>query len=150
METASGVVLKDVGAWVYAEHPTTELLCAAWMVDQHPWVWLPGQNDHLLIQLAGHARNPDCVFEAHNASFEQAVWRYIMVAQLGLPPVPIERWDCTMARCLYNGYPAALDMAAQVLGLPEQKDKVGSKLTISLSKPMTIKTWMERMFPCQD
>ncbi len=85
------------------------------------------------------------IFEAHNAGFEQAIWHYIMVPRYGMPPVPIERWDCTMARCLYNGLPAKLETAAQVLGLSEQKDMEGSALTISLSKPMTIKTWMARL-----
>jgi hypothetical protein len=50
-----------------------------------------------------------------------------------------------MARCLYNGLPAKLETAAQVLGLTEQKDMEGSALTISLSKPMTVKTWMARL-----
>jgi hypothetical protein len=68
-----------------------------------------------------------------------------MERQYGMPPIPVERWDCTMARCLYNGLPAKLETAAQVLGLTEQKDMEGSALTISLSKPMTIKTWMARL-----
>ncbi len=143
-ETASACDLKSAGAWRYAEDPTTEILCAAWVRDQHPWVWIPGINDERLIFLRGNAERDDTIFEAHNAGFEQAIWHYIMVPRYGMPPIPIERWDCTMARCLYNGLPAKLETAAQVLGLSEQKDMEGSALTISLSKPMTIKTWMRR------
>ncbi len=144
-ETASAVDLKEAGAWAYAEHPTTEILCAAFMVsDGYDNVWIPGQNDHILGILRHHAEDPAVIFEAHHAAFEQAIWHFIMAGQLGMPPIPIERWDCTMARCAYAGLPMGLDMAAQVLGLPEQKDMVGSKLTRSLSKPMSVKTWMER------
>jgi DNA polymerase len=144
-ETSSNCDLKEAGAWRYAEDPTTEILCAAWVVERHPWVWIPGVNDERLIMLRERALNPWCAFEAHNAGFEQAIWHYIMERQYGMPPVPVERWDCTMARCLYNGLPAKLETAAQVLGLAEQKDMEGSALTISLSKPMTIKTWMARL-----
>jgi DNA polymerase len=144
-ETASNCDLSEAGAWRYAEDPTTEILCLAWVRGEHVWVWIPGQNDHLLIMLRGLAENPDVIFEAHNAAFEQAIWHFIMVGQLGMPPVPIERWDCTMARCAYTGAPMALDMAAQVLGVDEQKDKIGRKLTLSLSKPMTMVSWMEKL-----
>ncbi len=102
-------------------------------------------NDERLILLRGHADNQETIFEAHNAGFEQAIWHYIMVPRYGMPPIPIERWDCTMARCLYNGLPAKLETAARVLGLVEQKDMEGSALTLSLSKPMSIKTWMARL-----
>ncbi len=146
-ETASDCDLSKAGAWAYAEHPTTEILCAAWITDfGYGWTWIPGQ-DEPLIDLRAYAEMPEFIFEAHNAAFEQAIWHYIMVGQLDMPPIPIERWDCTMARCLYNGLPAKLDTAAQVLGLQQQKDMEGSKLTRSLSKPMSTKTWMARMFP---
>lgn len=145
-ETASNCDLSEAGAWRYAEDVTTEILCLAWVCDRIvEYVWLPGQNDELLVPLRAYALTPEVIFEAHNAAFEQAVWHFIMVGQLGMPPIPIERWDCTMARCAYTGAPMALDMAAQVLGVDEQKDKVGRKLTLSLSKPMTMKTWMEKL-----
>jgi DNA polymerase len=144
-ETASACDLKSVGAWRYAEDPTTEILCAAWAGPGPSGIWIPGACDDLLKELRFYAARADCIFEAHNAGFEQAIWHYIMVPRYGMPPIPIERWDCTMARCLYNGLPAKLETAAQVLGLTEQKDMEGSALTISLSKPMTRKTWMARL-----
>jgi DNA polymerase len=145
-ETSSNCDLKEAGAWRYAEDPTTEILCAAWATPVGgSYVWIPGRNDGFLMWLRKRAADPETVFEAHNAGFEQAIWHYIMERQYDMPPVPVERWDCTMARCLYNGLPAKLETAAQVLGLAEQKDMEGSALTISLSKPMTIKTWMARL-----
>lgn len=143
-ETASACDLGEAGAWAYAEHPTTEILCCAWVFGEWSWVWSPGQNDAVLGVLRTRADDPHVVFEAHNAAFEQAIWHYIMVGQLGMPPIPPERWDCTMARCLAHGLPAKLETAAKVLGLSEQKDMAGSKLTRSLSKPMTVKAWMDR------
>lgn len=142
-ETASEADLAEVGAWVYAEHPTTEILCACWITDEECW-WIPGVNDWMLRWLRAAAEADNVIFEAHNAAFEQAIWHFIMVGQMGMPPIPIERWDCTMARCAYQGLPMKLETAAQVLELPEQKDTVGRALTLSLSKPMTAKAWMDR------
>lgn len=144
-ETASACDLKKAGAWRYAEDPTTEILCCAWVDDRtNAYVWIPGVTDHFLGILKLHVADPTVIFEAHNVAFEQAIWHYIMVGQLGMPPIPIERWDDTAARCLYTGAPAALEDAARVLGLAERKDMVGSKLTIALSKPMTQVAWMEK------
>ena len=43
-ETRSKVDLKLVGAWVYSEHPSTEILCMKYAVDKGPInMWLPGQ-----------------------------------------------------------------------------------------------------------
>ncbi len=143
-ETASAADISVVGAWAYAEHPTTEILCAAWVVDSQEKLWIPGHNDSYLHFLTAEALNPYTIFEAHHAAFEMAIWHYIMVGQLGMPPIPIERWDCTMARCLYRGLPGEMAKAARIMALAEQKDMEGSKLTISLSKPMTQVAWMER------
>lgn len=148
-ETASACDLGEAGAWAYAEHPTTEILCCAWVTDfDTDGLWIPGNHrlstEGELRELRYCAGNPNVIFEAHNAAFEQAIWHYIMVGQLGMPPIPPARWDCTMARCLAHGLPAKLETAALVLGLSEQKDMKGSALTRSLSKLMTAKAWSDQ------
>ena len=146
-ETASSVPggLKGAGASAYWEHFSTEILCLCWITDNGAeYSWVPGVNDDALDWLRYLAENPDCIFEAHGAEFEQAGWHYVMVQKLGMPELPPERWDCTKARCRYYGLPGGLDKASKVLGLDEQKDMEGSKLTIALSEPMTQVAWMAK------
>lgn len=157
-ETANtaGVDLKKVGADAYAQHPATEVLCLCvkWVDPrfavrpgapaERRITWVPGCDTGPLAELA---RDPMVVFEAHNAAFEQLVWRYIMEKRYGLPSIPIARWKCTMACALYHGMPGKLDKAAEALNLQQQKDMVGSALTIGLSSPITKKAWAEDWMP---
>lgn len=132
-ETASGVDLKVVGADRYALDPTTEILSLTWRLNggaNH--LYRPGGNN---IDLTTFAADPATIFVAHNASFEQAIWREIMVTVFGFPPLPPERWHCTQASAAYRGLPLNLDRLARVHGLPVTKDLVGKKITMSFSRP---------------
>jgi DNA polymerase len=138
-ETASAVDLKKAGAWRYAEDPTTEILCACWSVMGDPSVtWTPRKAEsdyeggHTLELLVA---DPDVTFIAHNAGFEKAIWRNIMVPDYGFPDIPNSRWHDTMASAAMRVLPQDLEHCVQVLGLGEQKDTEGSRLTRSLSKP---------------
>ena len=73
------------------------------------------------------------MFVAHSAGFEKDIWREIMVRDYGFPDIPNERWHDTQAVAALKSVPLSLEKALPVLGLGE-KDKVGSKLTIGLSK----------------
>ncbi len=132
-ETASAADLKKVGASAYAQDPTTEVLCLIY--DDHnqgPQQWRPDLGD------TGHLRelaaDPDVIFIAHNAAFEQAIWHYIMVPDFGFPEIPIERWEDTMATCAWKAYPLKLEKAADAAKLPIEKDMEGNRLTLSMSR----------------
>lgn len=132
-ETKSECDLKLCGAERYAEDPTTEILCLIYKVNDEWFEWAPGDDEARLCALAD---NPEIYFVAHNAAFEQAIWRNIMFVQYGFPMIPISRWRCTMAACAWKGMPLALDKAGRALKLPMQKDKEGNTLTLSMSKPI--------------
>lgn len=132
-ETASAEDLKLVGAWPYAESATTEILCLNWSVDDGPKRrWFPGDSTEELCTLAA---DPRVVFVAHHAGFEQAIWHYKMVLEFGLPPVPVERWEDTMATCAWKAIALKLEKAAQAVRLPIEKDMEGNRLTLSMSRP---------------
>ena len=78
-ETASLCDLKLCGAWRYAEDITTEILCLCWEVDNARGGWCPdsGERDYALLRAL--CKDPDILFIAHNAGFEKAIWRRIMV-----------------------------------------------------------------------
>lgn len=126
-ETASLCDLKKCGAHRYAQDPSTEIICLTYGES----LWVPGTEDSKLRRLAN---NPNVMFVAHNAAFEKAIWRHIMVPLFNFPGIPNERWDDTQAACAMKMLPLDLDMALRILRLPYEKDKEGSKLTISLSK----------------
>jgi DNA polymerase len=134
-ETASACDLRKCGAARYSEDPTTEILCLVFYVGGVAsgcggW-WVPGGNEDYLRELVA---DPTMIFVSH-ASFEQFIWKNIMVPQYGFPPLPPERWHDTQAVCAWKSLPLSLDAVSRVLRLQTQKDKVGSRLTIGLSKP---------------
>lgn len=132
-ETASVCDLKKAGAWRYSEDPTTEVICLAWQhQDGAKGVWCPSDQ---YSAPAGYAADETVTFIAHNAAFEKAIWRNIMVPVYDWPDIPNSRWHDTMAVCAMKVIPQDLEHAVLTLRLPGQKDMDGSKLVKSLSKP---------------
>ena len=128
-ETRSTLDLRKVGAYKYARHSSTEILCMAWSVnDTAVHLWAPGQP---LPTIAGTAWR----FFAHNAQFERLIWQYILAPQYGAPSLSPTDWYCTAAMCAAYGLPRSLDQAAEALKLPYQKDKAGHKLMMKYCKP---------------
>ena len=134
-ETASPVDLKACGAAVYAEHPLTEILCLVWRREggNDFDVWCPFLEEYAALEwLRALAEEPDNIFVSH-ASFEQFIWRAIMVP-LGLPELPPDRWEDTQATAAWKSLPLQLEKLCMVLGLDVQKDMAGRRLTLGLSK----------------
>jgi DNA polymerase bacteriophage-type len=132
-ETRSMCDLKTAGADKYAQNVSTEIICLVyWNTIHDKLIWWPGQSP-IGTHLMRWATNPNIIFVAHGAGFEQAIWKHIMVG-LGWPEMPPERWDCTMAASLRKGFPAALDKGERAMRLNNPKDMEGSRLTVSLSK----------------
>lgn len=136
LETRSAVDLRKTGVHVYAEDPTTDVWCMAYAFDgEDPDLWLPGQPvpeavyDH-------HARGGH--FVAHNAAFEIAIWRSILVPRYGFPETSADRWRCTMAQAYAMALPGALADAAGALGLSQTKDMAGHRLMMSMAKPRKV------------
>lgn len=148
-ETRSEVDLARCGAAVYAEHPSTEIICLAYQIGEHePRLWTPDLGAHCpadlraAIQAAGHV-------EAHNVAFERSIWDAIMVPRYGWPPVFDSQWRDTMASALYHALPAKLEKAADVLRLPQQKDMEGNRLLKQLSRPKKDGSWEDDFFKLQ-
>lgn len=130
-ETFSELDVTDVGAWRYAEHPSTEILCMSYRLpDQKTQSWYPGIP--FPPDLIKHV---DAGFpvEAHNAQFERAIWFNLVHKAMG-HPMPTRFID-TMATCAYRGLPLGLDNVGGVLNLPIKKNPRGKYLLGRLSKP---------------
>jgi DNA polymerase bacteriophage-type len=133
-ETRSCALLKKVGVYRYATDPSTEILCAAFAVDDEPVrLWLPG--DPILPECIEAARNTNWLAAAHYDPFETAVEQHILAPRFGFPLIPLERHRCTMAAALAVGLPAKLSAVAAALELANRKDTGGERLMHQMSRP---------------
>ncbi len=163
-ETRSEADLKRVGAWAYAEHSSTEIICASWAVDDGPITdWINpalAECGEALEELGytpiqGRPEMPSDLraaiqchnTEAHNVGFEYSIWYNICHLRWGWPMILIEDWRDTMAVACYYAMPPALDNLCRVLGLPG-KDAGGAKLITKYSK-LNLKT-ATRIIPAED
>lgn len=139
-ETRSRVKIQDTGAWHYAEHPSTRILCVAYALNDEP-VTLVTQEDLASLyvegfdQLRAAAEDPEVLFCAHNSFFEYAIWHNIMVPLFGMPEIGIKRWRCTAAKASACDLPRSLAAAAIQIGLDHKKDGDGRAVMLKLCKP---------------
>jgi DNA polymerase len=155
-ETRSAAPLKRCGAWQYAAHPSTEIMCLAWRLpDWAPSetaLWHPaypglgiaeeGQGD--LAELFAWLGRGGLV-EAHNAWFERCIWKHVAAARLGWPPIPHRSWRCSAAKAASHALPRGLADATAALGLGTTKDEAGAKVMKKVSRPRAsgITQWWE-------
>lgn len=126
---------EGVSAYQYANHPTTEVLWASYAFDDEPVKqWRAYRGDPFPDELA-EAVIAGCVVGAHNAGFEWLMWNHHLRPLFELPELPIEQMDCTAARAAIMALPRDLDGVTKAMGMEHQKDDVGHKLMLKMSKP---------------
>ena len=133
LETFSSVDLITSGVYKYAEAADFEILLFAYAWDDEPVQLVDlASGEKLPEELENALQNAEILKSAFNANFE----RTCLEAQNGLGQRMLpQEWDCTMVRALSHGLPGSLDSVARVLGLPEQKDRVGKSLISYFCKP---------------
>jgi DNA polymerase len=132
-ETWSEIDLTKSGTSVYARHPSTEVLMAAYRLDEGPLKqWVPAEGDPMPDDLYEALNDPDCEKRAWNAQFEMQITKHVLKI-----PVFVRQWKCTMVLALHQSLPGKLSMAAKVVGLGEdkQKDAKGKALMRKFSFP---------------
>jgi DNA polymerase len=136
VESTSPVDLSSVGAARYWEDPETRLICVCFAIDDGPVVrWTPGMG----APPAFRDEFGDGFFRvvAHNWLFEYWAWKHRLVAE-GWKMPPLWAWDCTMARALYWGLPAALIDVAGALHLSRQIDPDKKARIKRMGRPRTL------------
>jgi len=126
--------LEIVGAAVYAEHPSTEVISLGYDLNdgKGPRQWIPGRP--LPVDLFDYIRAGGLV-EAHNSLFEFFIWHYVCYARMGWPALPLDQLRCSQSKCNAWGLPGKLEEAAKALKAPHQKDAAGKALIRKLSVP---------------
>lgn len=135
-ETRSELDLLKVGAYRYAEHESTEILMAAYSLDDGPVkIWVPAEGEDMPFDLEEYFDDPDVTIPAWNANFE----RCIIAAKLpnGTARARPHRFRCAMVDGMSIGLPGKLEKAGEALGLGEDKAKMkdGRRLITKFCKP---------------
>lgn len=135
-ETRSACDLTKHNAYVYAQHPTTAAICAAYAFGDGPiHLWRMGEPcpaaifDHVMDggEVAGW-----------NVAFERLIWRHVMSGRYDWPEPVDTQYRCVMAESYAMNLPGKLEKAAPALGVAEGKDLEGGRLMLQMSKPRRI------------
>lgn len=143
-ETRSACDLKKAGAYKYSLDPSTQPTCMAWklrgdaeatLISFHSinrqWAEFPRPWRRVWEEfIAG-----GYLFVAHNAFFEQCIYRNILVGRYGWPDIPLEQWRCTAAKAAACALPRNLEGAGAAMKLTTQKDKAGFIAMMATCKP---------------
>jgi DNA polymerase len=113
-ETRSECDLKSAGVYNYARHPSTEVICMSYAVDDGlVKTWRPGEP---FLEIKGQIR-------AHNAAFERLIFWHVLKQ-----PIPLEQFYCTAAQARANCAPGSLEDVGRFAGTNMRKDHRGAAL----------------------
>jgi len=129
-ETRSACDLKASGAYNYARHASTQIICMSWAInDDDVTTWRPGETFPAAV------RNFKGQIRAHNAAFERLVFWYILCPEQNMPEPALERFYCTAAQARSNCYPGNLEDLGRFAGAGMRKDYRGGELIRKLCIP---------------
>lgn len=129
-ETYSECDIRKAGAYAYALHPSTRILCMGYAYDDKPpQLWVEG------LPLPDFVLHPD-YFEVHawNSFFEWVIWTHCWKDR---PTPPLDQWHDTAALASAMALPRALGNCGKAMGMEDSvsKDARGYELIKLLSIP---------------
>jgi len=138
-ETRSRANLPDVGLDIYANDPTTEVLCIAYGTNPSDVAVYnapkPDTNTVMAFsRFLKHVKDGGKI-QAWNAMFEYAIWNCVCVPKYGWPPLKLEQVIDSMAIAAANNVPQSLDDAGTFMDSTHKKDAIGARLIQKLCKP---------------
>ena len=119
--------LGAIGVQVYAEHPSTEVLCLAYDLKdgEGKRLWLPNMPPPQ--DLFNHLARGGWV-EAHNAAFEERIWNVVCAQRYGWPELPAGQLRCSQHKARSFCLPASLEAGGNALNITNKKDTAGAAL----------------------
>lgn len=144
-ETRSRAELKKIAAYEYSMDPSTIATCLGFKADNEEkdylldFKFMQTKWDNLPVAFQKKwiywITNPEVVFSAHNAFFEQCIYRNVLVRKFGWPYISDHKWRCTAAKAAAVAIPRNLDGAGRVMNLRIQKSFEGHRIMMKLCKP---------------
>jgi len=148
LETSSTADLRLTGAQAYAEHPDTRVTVLCYAIDNgQVQTWTQMDLVPWLFKVA--IVDQGALVVAHNYLFEFNVYHQKLVP-MGWPPIPLDRWSCTMARAYVAGYPGSLELAGKAAKITIPKDAGVRDLMLRMARPRTTVpqiTWWHETSP---
>lgn len=129
-ETTSLCELKTAGLHRYAEDPTTRILLISYAFDEEEVQYVFGGVPP--EKVADHIAAGGLVV-GQNVAFEIAIING-PGQKTGWPTIKPEQTRCTMVQSYSMNMPGSLEMGAAAYGIDQQKDMVGNKIMLKLSK----------------
>ncbi|MEX2461290.1 MAG: DNA polymerase [Paenibacillaceae bacterium] len=124
LETFSSVDLKKSGLYKYVESPDFQILLFAYSLDDSPVRCIDlAQGEPIPMEILRALYDPQIIKHAYNAPFE---WYCLNKFY----PAPLEQFRCTMMHGLYCGYTAGLGPTGEAMGLPQDKRKLGTGMSL--------------------
>ncbi len=129
-ETYSSEDLRKTGAHKYVESPDFEILMIGYAYEDNPVQVIDlAAGDLIPGHLFGSFKDRETVLSAHNAAFER-----LCLQAYGIE-TEIKKWECTMVKAAYYGFPLSLDKLAHALDLDVKKDAAGKRLIKYFTQP---------------
>lgn len=143
--------IAAVGAPMYAEHPTCEVLSLAYNLKDglgHR-LWVPGMPPP--TDLFDHIKSGG-IIEAWNSAFEFHVWHNVCHKRMGWIELPLQQLRDAAAKSRAFSLPGALAKAAKAIGAENQKITDGTRLLNKFSVPRnpSKNDGRTRIFPMDD
>ena len=134
-ESRSTIDLAEQGLDIYANDPTTEVLCIAFgKTPDTVEVVSPHQGTYGSHALLKHVAMGGKI-QGWNVLFEYAIWNCVCVPKYGWPPLRLEQCIDTMAIAAANNIPQSLGDASVFMDAEHKKDTRGRYLIQKLCKP---------------
>jgi len=148
IETYSSENLKTSGVYRYCESVDFEILMVAFAYEDNPVQIIDlARGEELPQHFLNAVVDEKTTLCAHNATFERLAFEAFGIS------TKISKWECTLIKAAYCGFPLSLDTASEAMGLAEKKDSEGKRLIsyfCGLIKPTKINGQRTRNFPDHD
>jgi len=143
IETRSKINLKTEGAYKYAVHPSTSIICVSWTAftadkRSKTYVEWTAEGQVMSDTFMKIYTNPDVELFAHNANFERLVMNSnvsCLSTFKGYSTLKPDRWVDTQHSCKAMNLPYALGSISECLHLADSKLDIGKKLISTYSSP---------------
>ena len=126
-ETRSHCDLISKGAYSYAKHNSTQVICITYAFDdEEPKIWW-ADKDPFPLDVAYHFANGGQI-RCHNAGFDRIIIWYVLCPDYELTEPKLEQFYCTATQARANCAPGSLEDVGRFSGASMRKDHRGKQL----------------------
>lgn len=132
-ESRSECDLPTQGSFNYAQHQTTQALCAAYAFDDED-VQLWWATEPFPERIAAYFSNGGQI-RCHNAAFDRLLTWYCICPDYNVAEPQLDRWYCTAAQARANCLPGSLEDIGRAISANMKKDHRGKQLIRQICIP---------------